>query len=107
MSKLCFLSQDEIKEINKFLRTKGYNTFKVNELKALREDVLGVCFASDEFAVRGMILNCHKHRAVVLRSAYAFTEVLVIQDKDNAPILIGDRFDVVSCTFEGEDEVFN
>lgn len=102
MSKVCFLSKEEIKEINAFLRKKGYEPFKANELKALKEDVLNVCYAYDEFAVRGMILPCHLHRAIVLRSAYAYTEVLVIQDKDNAPILIGSRFDVVSNKFEGE-----
>lgn len=107
MSKVCFLSKDEIKAINKFLKEKGYAPFIAKELKALEEDVLGVCFASDEFAVRGMILPCHRHRAIVLRSAYAYSEVLVIQDKDNSPILIGDRFDVVSNVFEGEAEIFN
>ena len=106
MSKVCFLSKEEIKVINAYLRKKGYAPFKANELKALGEDVLGVCFASDEFVVRGMILPCHLHRAIVLRSAYAFTEVLVIDSKDNGPILIGDRFDVVSNVFEGEEEAF-
>lgn len=107
MSKVSFLSKEEIKVINAYLRKKGYAPFKANELKALNDDVLNVCFASSEFAVRGMILPCHLHRAIVLRSAYAFTEVLVIGSKDNGPILIGERFDVVSYTFEGEEEAFS
>lgn len=42
MSKVCFLSKEEIKVINAYLRKKGYAPFKANELKALGEDVLGV-----------------------------------------------------------------
>lgn len=104
ISKVCYLSKEEIKEINKYLRSKGHVPFSAKELKVLEEDLLGVCHAFDEFAVRGMILPCFSHRAIVLRSAYAYTEVLVIQEKDNKPVLIGDRFDVVACVFEGENE---
>lgn len=102
MSKLCQLSKEEIKEINAYLRKNGHKPFSAKELKALDEDVLGVCYVSDEFVVRGMILKCHLHRALVLETSFAFAQVLVLQDKDNAPVLIGNRFDVVAGEFEGE-----
>lgn len=107
MSKLSQLNKEQIKEINACLRKKGHKPFSAKELKALDEDVLSVCYASDEFAVRGMILRCHLHYALVLRSAYAYSEVLVLQNKDFAPIFIGERFDVLSCKFEGEEDVFD
>ena len=106
MMKISQLSKDQIKEINAYLRKKGYRPFSAKEIKVLDEDVLDVCYASSEFAVRGVILPCYKHYALVLRSAYAYSEVLVLQDKDFAPVLIGDRFDVVSNVFEGEEEAF-
>lgn len=104
--KLSHLSKAKIAEINKFLKKNGGNVFSAKFLKALNDDVLGVCYMHDEVAIKGCIYvgtgeeSGNTFYCVALKNGIECVDVLLC-DENHKPLKFVERFNIMENEIEG------
>lgn len=104
--KISNLSKESIAVINKFLKKNEFPHFDAKYIKALKDDVLRVCFIHDEIGIRGTIYKatgeetCNNYNLILLNHGLECADALMC-DENFKPLQVIERFNFINHEIEG------
>lgn len=103
--KISNLSKEKISVINKFLKKNGIEIFSAKFVKALKDDLLRVCYMHDEVIIKGCIYTAigeetgNTYFAIALSHGLECVDVLLCDENHN-PLKLVERFNVMENDIE-------